>query len=318
MFKAMLRKLKKEGLDQTKHHSAISENDLIKLRTSNVLSTETPRGLLRKVWFDIMLSFARRGRENLRDLKASAFTIKKDECGQEYVEMTYAEATKNHQGDNLKDKDFESRPRMYATNTAQCPVASFKLYLEKRNKNNDAFFQQPRTKPLTSESDSESMMKGISQDADLSQVYTNHCVRATTITMLSHAGVEAREIMRISGHRNEQSIRSYNTDSSEAQKRQYSGILHGIEPTDHSSESRAVVPFSASSAAPCSISNTANTQLTCRQLPSASVPVVPLSLSQNHVQMSNTNINVANPYPFQRQFEITNSSVQVFNYFGHQ
>ena len=56
--------------------------------------------------------------------------------------MTYAEATKKHKGDNLKDKDFESRPRMYATNTAKCRVASFKLYLEKRNKNNNKFFQR--------------------------------------------------------------------------------------------------------------------------------------------------------------------------------
>ncbi|KAK3082499.1 hypothetical protein FSP39_012757 [Pinctada imbricata] len=73
------------------------------------------------------------------------------------------------------------------------------------------------------------MMKVISKDAGLSRVYTNHCVRATTITLLSHAGVETREIMKISGHRNESSIRSYNTDSQHT-KRAYSGIIQGQKP----------------------------------------------------------------------------------------
>ena len=45
------------------------------------------------------------------------------------------------------------------------------------------------------------MMKQISSEACLSKSYTNHCVRATAITLLAHAGVETREIMKISGHR---------------------------------------------------------------------------------------------------------------------
>ena len=71
------------------------------------------------------------------------------------------------------------------------------------------------------------MMKVISKEAKLSQIYTNHSVRATTATLLSHAGVDTREIMRITQHRNEGSVKSYNRDSSDAQKRQYSAILQG-------------------------------------------------------------------------------------------
>ncbi|XP_034020262.1 uncharacterized protein LOC117504829 isoform X2 [Thalassophryne amazonica] len=242
MFSAMLKKLKREGLHTTKHHDPISESDFQKLQASDVFSTDNPRGLQRKVWFDISLSFARRGRENLRELKSDAFNFKVDESGRSYVEMRYSKATKNHLVDNLKGDDFESKPRMYAIeNSLRCPVQSLKKYLEKRNPANNIFFQKAKVKVNTEDEDTwyttrpvgektlHNFMKTISAKAGLSKVYTNHCVKATAIARLAHAGVEAKEIMRISGHRNEQSIRSYNSDSSEEQKRMYSAILHGQE-----------------------------------------------------------------------------------------
>ena len=50
------------------------------------------------------------------------------------------------------------------------------------------------------------MMKIISKGANLSQVYTNHSVRASAITVLSDANVPDRHIMFVSGH----SIALYN------------------------------------------------------------------------------------------------------------
>ena len=318
MFKSVLRKLKKDGLDKTQHRSAMSESDLHKLRSSGLLSNDNPQSLLRKVWFDFMLTFARRGRENLRELKASAFAFKQDDTGSEYVELTYNEATKNHTGDNLKDKDFESHPRMYATNDATCPIKSLRLYLAKRNTSNDIFFQQPRTK-LPDDEDAAwytsrpvgqrmltDMMRNLSKEAELSQIYTNHSIRATTITLLSHAGVEAREIMRISGHRSEQSIRSYNTDSSDAQKRCYNAILHG----NPSSSSCTTAHTVTSSAALGTV------------VPQHAQPVSTTSSHPTAVMQvrSDTTINnqQQNIMPlFQRQFEIHGSSVQINNYFSH-
>ena len=49
----------------------------------------------------------------------------------------------------------------------------------------------------------------ISQQAELSTMYTNHLIRATTITILDRSGFEARRIMSVSGHRNESSIKSH-------------------------------------------------------------------------------------------------------------
>ena len=56
MFLAMIKKIKREDLDVTKHHLQITDGDLEKLR-SDFLVTSNSKGLPRKVWFDIMLGF---------------------------------------------------------------------------------------------------------------------------------------------------------------------------------------------------------------------------------------------------------------------
>ena len=47
-------------------------------------------------------------------------------------------------------------------------------------------------------------MKVISHQAELSTIYTNHSIRATTITILDRSGFEARHIMSVSGHKRKQ------------------------------------------------------------------------------------------------------------------
>ena len=69
------------------------------------------------------------------------------------------------------------------------------------------------------------MMPEISRNGNLSKVYTNHCVQATSITGLDNAGVEARHIMRASGHKSEASIRSYACHLTENKARQMSNHL---------------------------------------------------------------------------------------------
>ena len=46
-------------------------------------------------------------------------------------------------------------------------------------------------------------MKTISEKVRLSEIYANHCVRATAISLWSNAGISNRHIMAISGHRSE-------------------------------------------------------------------------------------------------------------------
>ena len=52
-------------------------------------------------------------------------------------------------------------------------------------------------------------MRKISQNAGLSKVYTNHCLRATCITILDGEGFATRDICHVSGHANEGSLAGY-------------------------------------------------------------------------------------------------------------
>ena len=52
-------------------------------------------------------------------------------------------------------------------------------------------------------------LKAISKLSNLSREYTNHSIRATSVTILDECGFEVRHIMCVSGHRSEARIRSY-------------------------------------------------------------------------------------------------------------
>jgi len=103
------------------------------------------------------------------------------------------------------------------------------FHTSKLNPENTAFFQYPKRKwspsgPLGIKKLG-MIMKEMSEAPGLSKNYTNHPVRATTITLWSNASLSNRHIMAISGHRNEQSLRSYNARPSSAQLQHSSDVL---------------------------------------------------------------------------------------------
>lgn len=61
------------------------------------------------------------------------------------------------------------------------------------------------------------MMTDLILAAQLSKIYTNHCVRATAINLWCDTALSNRPIMTISGHRNEQSLKRYNPRPSSKQ-----------------------------------------------------------------------------------------------------
>ena len=70
-----------------------------------------------------------------------------------------------------------------------------------------------------------SMIKELSKARNLSQSYTNHCIRSTAITLWSNAGLPNRHIMTPSGHSNENSLKSYNASLSSQQLQVCSSVL---------------------------------------------------------------------------------------------
>ena len=67
-------------------------------------------------------------------------------------------------------------------------------------------------------------MKEISFAAKLSQTYTNHRIRATSVTLLDRAGIPVHRIMQVSGHRNEGSVKVYCERQTLQQQKQCSEI----------------------------------------------------------------------------------------------
>ena len=78
-----------------------------------------------------------------------------------------------------------------------------------------------------------------------STTYTANCLRANAIQQMNDAGLELRNIMHISCHKNEASVRSYNRDCSMQLKKKISDTLASLvipESTISNPEHSTVVP----------------------------------------------------------------------------
>ena len=237
MLNAKIKDLKQQGKQNVEHKPDISTQDLQKLKYHPVLSPSTPLGLLRNVWLHTTLYWCRRGHEGQRNLTSSSFKFLKDENNRPYATMTHDELTKNHHGGVGDVESFEKEGRLYqTTDDPSDGFNALQFYISKLNPECTAFFQYPKRKWSPSNSiwyenrplgiqKLGTMMKEMSEAAGLSKKYTNHSVRAMAINLWSNAGLSNRHIMAISGHRNEQSLRSYNTHPSSAQLQHSSDVL---------------------------------------------------------------------------------------------
>ena len=68
-------------------------------------------------------------------------------------------------------------------------------------------------------------MSVISEATKLSLRYTNHCIRATTVTMLRNANIAPNDIIAVTGHRNVQSLTHYNQGPSSGTRTVMSNTL---------------------------------------------------------------------------------------------
>lgn len=107
VFKAMSKELKRNGKGGVDHKTPLAEEDLLKLYQYFGDNDNNIR-LQQRVFVDIMLHLARRGRENLRVLKTSDFSIKTDASNDRYISLDIDEQTKNHQ-----DDDEGAKGRLY-------------------------------------------------------------------------------------------------------------------------------------------------------------------------------------------------------------
>ena len=300
MFSSMLRTIKIEGFDNTKHNKHIKVNDLDILRKENpAFLQNTPDGLQRKVWYDIHFNFARRGNQNDRNLKKDAFRVCTDPDGCEFLEMTFNEATKNHSGDT-SDLDYE-KPRMYGNSTSMCPIRSYKRYIGYLNPANEWLWQSPKnlkdinsnvwyTKQTLGIHSLRNMMKKISDIAKLSTEYTNHGCRGAAITTLLDAGVSEGQVMHLSKHKNPKSLLSYCHDSSEQQKKTNSKILQGLDQNITLPVFKAALATTSNSKTANHVSTSSNPTSCSQKATTSHTPFsnIPTSTTSHHMHTSPT------------------------------
>ena len=68
----------------------------------------------------------------------------------------------------------------------------------------------------------DNMMKEMSKQAGIEPHLTNHCLRATSVTVLSDHNCETRHIKSITGHKSDQAVDSYNERPSIEQQQKMS------------------------------------------------------------------------------------------------
>ena len=178
---------------------------------------------------------ARRGRQNVREMKKDSYIIRVDATGREFITQNKGEMDKNHDA-NDGAYDTTGEGAIYATGGKKCPVRCFRTYLLHLNPNLDCLWQKPRTKismvdhiwycnsPM-GEKTLGKMLGVMSMKYKLSVRYTNHCLRVTSMQVMDDAGVSARHIQRVSGHKSLDSVSNYARRLSTVKKRNISHLL---------------------------------------------------------------------------------------------
>ena len=225
------KRLREEGKGKrpNKARSLTQEEEEL-LWTNGKLGNKTAESLINTMWWLLTQYFGLRGRQEHHGMKVEDFTIGKDNDGLEYVEYIEGPTKTRNGGLSKKSRDF--LPKMYATGDERCPVALFNEYLSRRpaalqnsgpfylsinlSNNNTWYKAQPMGTNRINE-----MMKRIVQGTQLEhqqqKKLTNHSVRKTVVNKL-------KSIVKVTGHRNLQSLDDYDEGDEQEQQQMSSRI----------------------------------------------------------------------------------------------
>ena len=117
-----------------------------------------------------------------------------------------------------------------------CLVSSFRKYMNKLNATRDDLWQRPNdfytddydcwyTNQPLGKNTLGNMMKTICTQAKLKHIFTNPSIRATCVTDLDFNKFESRDIMTVSYHKSENSLKNYTNQTSVTRKHEMSSAL---------------------------------------------------------------------------------------------
>lgn len=230
-LKAMIGKFLKSGQKTKQPFKAIQSEDMKKLYS--FFDASSPQKLQQEIWFYITYYFGLRGRETMPQLSKNSIEFTTDSDGREYAFLNHRVLSKNVKSSfSAKEFDDGKEYKMYDSQNKSkpCPLERTKLYLSKIPATNSSLFPLPNKnwqksniwycarrglgrEPLGT------MMRVISQDAQLSQIYTNHSIRVTVVSELKDQGFSNEAICSITGHKNPASISHYSRQRTDAAKR---------------------------------------------------------------------------------------------------
>ena len=220
------RSLRANGIGaESKHTALITKEEENKLWEANALSLQSPKALLRTVFFTVGKFCCLRGGEEHRNLTISQFERLTDPHRYVYTEN----ASKNRPGGVSQLRVENKKVTVVAVPSAgdRCPVFILDVYFSKLPAEafrNDIFYVRPLEKvtkenlwfsavPIGKNTLS-TIVKTTCEEAGIVGK-TNHSLRATGASTMFAAGVPERIIQEVTGHRSIEALHSYERTSTE-------------------------------------------------------------------------------------------------------
>ena len=246
-LEAKARYLRQKGMGKRKHAAnALSEDDEEHLWETGHIGKHSAQALVNANFKNLTEHFGLRGRQEHYSMQVEDFSlITNPDKSVRYVAFKEG-PTKTRQG-GLRVTHRAAQPKMFATGGERCPVMLFEELLQRRTpdlRTTGPFFLGVIPKPKTDvwfrrrrigEHKIGNIMKVMSERSGLSAAtgkkISNHSSRKTCVQKLKSAGVPRDKIMDVTGHRNIQSLNSYEGDN-ENQSRELSNIISGIKPNN--------------------------------------------------------------------------------------
>lgn len=121
-----------------------------------------------------------------------------------------------------------------------CPVACLEKYLAKREPRCDTLWRKPKNHNASSFHSTdevwfcnvplgkhklENLLTEMCKTAGLAHIYTPHCIRAMSVTVLKAASIENHPVKSVTGHASDKSIESYSARPTIEQQFELSAIV---------------------------------------------------------------------------------------------
>ena len=233
MLKTMIGKYLIEG-GKMKKYIPIEETDMKKI--GEYFDRKNPLTLQDEIIFNFIYFLGQRGREHIRAIKKEDIDICRDAVGKEYLTIKRGLISKNVKG-SLKNNEFmDIKQAKIFEADENCPVAAYKLYISKLPPNCQNLFPKPLQNfhgdqwysayQVRGKDYLGNLLKKLSQQLNLSQEYTNHCVRSTVVSTMINEGYDTLDISAITGHKSDEALRKYASVKRHSQLQKYSTTLH--------------------------------------------------------------------------------------------